>query len=103
MGPTISIRLQDKDYEEFVRRVEATGEKPGTLGRELIEKALREERVAEELRHRLETMEAKMEAMHEDLRSFGSAILMAVGSLGTDQKLTPNQVKAWLRSKGVGS
>lgn len=102
MDKNISIRLQGQGCEDFDHRAEVTGMKPSVLGRNLIEKALKDEQVADELRHRLETLEAKIETMNEDFRSFGSAILMAVGSLGTDQKLTPNQVKAWLKSKGVG-
>lgn len=104
MGKNISIRLSSPEDAEFERQHQASGIKgPSTFAKTLLEQALKDQRQTEELKHRLEILESKVETTNEDLRRLGTAILIAIGSIGTDQRLTSEQAKEWLRLKELHS
>ena len=104
MGKNISIRLSAPEDAEFERQHQASGIKgPSTFAKKLLKEALRDQRQTEELKHRLETLESRVDSSNEDLRRLGTAILIAIGSIGTDQKLTSEQAKEWLRMKELHS
>lgn len=99
MSKTISIRLSPSADAEFETRVQASGKGPSSFAKELLEQALQDHRQTEELKHRLETMESKLDNLQTELFSFGKAILMGIGSVGTDKKLSVDNVRAWLETK----
>lgn len=103
MGKNISIRLTSPEDTEFERQHRASGEGPSTFAKRLLEQALKDQRQTEELKHRLETLESKVDSSNEDLRRLGAAILIAIGSIGTDQKLTSEEAREWLRIKELHS